>query len=71
MDLAWEEMRVHDLPVTDPLEKLVRFQLFTSTIAARHTYLMDLLTGKTWTLTTLTNDNGRETETCWRPFAYQ
>lgn len=69
-DLAWEEMRVRDLPVTDPLEKQVRFQLVTSTIAARQTYLIDLKTGKTWTPISLT-DNGKEIGIYWCPFAYQ
>jgi len=69
--LAWEEMLVRDLPEMDPTEKQVRFQLFTSTIAARHTYLIDLLTGNTWTPVSVTDDTGKETDIYWRPFAYQ
>lgn len=46
-DLAWEEMQVRDaLKVQTPNRP--RFQLFSSGIAARHTFLVDADTGKTW-----------------------
>jgi hypothetical protein len=65
---AWREMRVADLVTNASPEKRVRFQLVTSTIAARETYLIDLDTGKTWSPITLTNDNGKELDTYWRAF---
>lgn len=44
---AWEEMLVIDLPPIKPPGH-PRFQIFTSGLAARHTFLIDLDTGKTW-----------------------
>ena len=46
-DNSWEEMLVLDLPkLQSPTRP--RFQLFTSGIAARHTFLLDSDSGKTW-----------------------
>jgi len=66
--LTWEEMKVLDLPSVDPLQKRVRFQIFTSPLAARHTYLIDLMSGKAWRVTVLLDENNKETETVWQPF---
>ena len=48
-----------------------RFLVFTSGLAARHTFLMDTEKGKTWVLTTTTfpvaGDDPLEI-TSWRPF---
>lgn len=46
---AWEEMTVYVLPTIASPSK-PRFQLFTSGLAVRHTYLIDTDTGKTWIL---------------------
>jgi hypothetical protein len=52
-DSAWEGMPVKALPtVLSPAK--AHFQLFTSGIAARHTFLLDTDTGKTWSLVTTT-----------------
>lgn len=46
---VWEKVLVVDLPrVKNPTRP--RFQIFTSGLAARHTFLLDTVTGKTWTL---------------------
>ena len=37
-----------------------RFQIFTSGLAARHTFLMNTENGKTWILTSYTNKEGNE-----------
>jgi hypothetical protein len=47
--LLWEEMIVHDRPLISA-PTVVRFQLFNSGIAVRHTYLLDTATGATWQL---------------------
>lgn len=45
----WEKVLVQDLPkIKNPSKP--RFQIFTSGLAARHTFLLDTVTGKTWTL---------------------
>lgn len=45
----WEKVLVQDLPkLKSPARP--RFQIFTSGLAARHTFLLDTVTGKTWTL---------------------
>jgi len=51
-----------------------RFQLFTSGLAARHTFLLDGDTGKTWLLVTekRKDKEGNDVETnAWQPFAGQ
>ena len=50
--MIWQQMPVIDLPETADADE-PRFVLFTSGIAARHTFLMDSRTGKTWMLMTL------------------
>ena len=48
-DNVWEEMRVIGIPyVATPTRP--RFQIFTSGLAARHTFLIDTDTGKTWVI---------------------
>ena len=67
---AWEEMEVIGLPAMSQAAR-PRFQLFTSGIAARHTFLIDNDTGKTWVIVNgkRTNSDGSEYEvTLWEPF---
>lgn len=46
---TWHRIPVQDLPkIKNPSRP--RFQIFTSGLAARHTFLLDAFTGKTWTL---------------------
>jgi hypothetical protein len=69
-DLTWEEMTVINLPKIETAAK-PRFQLFTSGLAARHTFLMDNETGKTWVVVTSkrTNKDGSEYDiNIWQPF---
>lgn len=46
-DNAWEEMPVAGLPQVAATAR-PRFQLFASGLAARHTFLLDTDTGRTW-----------------------
>ena len=62
-ELAWEKMSVLDLPAISNPDK-ARFVIFTSGIAARHTFLLDSQTGSTWMLTS----SGDQFH-YWRPFA--
>ena len=70
-DNAWEEMQVFEGPrIQAPTRP--RFQLFASGLAARHTFLLDGDTGKTWLIVTgkRKRPDGTEFEvTSWQPFA--
>jgi hypothetical protein len=57
---AWESMSVIGLDECKS-DRVAHFQIFSSGLAAKHTFLMDTSTGKTWTLTTLTGRGGTET----------
>lgn len=67
-DFTWEEMRVIDrLPVATARP---RFQLFSSGIAAKFTFMMDAESGMTWQVTASKSRdaNGRTSEvTVWVP----
>jgi hypothetical protein len=66
----WWDTPVHGLAeVQNPTR--ARFPLFTSGIAAKHTFLIDTDTGKTWLMVTeqAKRANGTEYEfTAWMPF---
>ena len=68
---TWEQMMVDGLPaITAPSRP--RFQIFTSGLAARHTFLIDTDTGRTWQVVTGTRHRSDGTEyevNLWRPFA--
>lgn len=70
-DNAWEEMPVIDLPkLAAPMR--ARFQLFTSGFAARHTFLFDTDTGKSWVVVMSKQKaaDGSDFEVAvWQPFA--
>jgi len=67
---AWEEMAVASrLSVSQATR--ARFQLFSSGIAARWTFLIDTDTGKTWQLTTSKEklpDGSEQENHSWQPF---
>lgn len=68
--LTWEDMNVLGLPRVTPTKP--RFQIFTSGIAARYTFLLDSETGKTWQVVSgkRKNRDGKEVEeVLWEPFA--
>jgi hypothetical protein len=46
---TWGKVLVQDLPKIKNANK-PRFMIFTSGIAAKHTFLLDVATGKTWTI---------------------
>jgi hypothetical protein len=45
--VAWQDTRVIQLPIVSSPSH-ARFQIFTSGIAGRHTFLIDTETGRTW-----------------------
>lgn len=70
-DSTWEEMSVYELPKLASASR-ARFQLFTSGLAARHTFIVDSDSGKTWLLVTgkRTNNDGTDSQvSSWQPFA--
>jgi len=70
-DNAWEEMEVIGLPAVSAPSR-PRFQLFTSGLAARHTFLLDTDTGDTWVVVTGKRkrpDGTKYEVNVWQPFA--
>ena len=68
---TWEEMTIVALPEIGSLSR-PRFQIFTSGIAARHTFLIDTDTGQTWVIVTSKRKgaDGKEYEvSIWQRFA--
>ena len=65
--IAWELMLVEDLPATPGFSEEPRFAIFTSGLAARHTFLMDTVTGRSWVLTEVDLD-AATTVNVWKPF---
>lgn len=69
-DNVWEEMQVIGLPQVRTQTR-PHFQIFTSGLAARHTFLIDTDTGKTWVVVTgkKKRTDGTEYEVnVWQPF---
>ena len=62
---AWEAMPIQKLPncVDDSAR---HYQLFSSSLAAGYTFLMNTDTGTTWVLTT--DNNGKNESTLWELF---
>jgi hypothetical protein len=70
-DSTWEEMPVIGLPKGQATGR-PHLQIFTSGLAARHTFLIDNDTGKTWVVVTgkRKSKDGTEYEiNAWQPFA--
>jgi hypothetical protein len=70
---TWEEMTVVDRTRL-PTARKPRFRLFTSGLGARHTFLIDADTGKTWVVVSEARKNrdGSEYEVnLWEPFDSQ
>jgi hypothetical protein len=68
---VWEEMQVIGISQS-PAPLRAHFQIFTSGIAAKHTFMIDTDTGKTWVVTSSKgkNDDGTEYDiNRWEPFA--
>ncbi len=63
---AWESMLVIGLPKA-ALDPKVRYQIFTSGLAARHTFLLNVDTGQSWVLTTFKDEKSGDV-TGWSPF---
>lgn len=57
--VTWESMLVLGLPKCQSDGK-IRYQLFTSGMAARHTYLLNTENGKSWQIRTIKDPQGNE-----------
>jgi hypothetical protein len=69
-DSAWQETEVIGLRFDQQATK-AKYQIFTSGIAARYTFLIDTETGRTWELTTSKEtlpDGTQQDSTLWQPF---
>jgi hypothetical protein len=64
---AWEVTPVLDLPDGSNSAR-PHFQLFLSGLAAKHTFLIDVDSGRTWTLTAITDKSGKEAGVVWSRF---
>lgn len=58
---AWQDMPVLGLPPCRA-DGMVHYQLFSSSIAAKWTYLMNVDSGKAWQLTGITNAKGEKVD---------
>jgi len=70
-DNTWENMEVIGLPTRSTPSK-PHFQIFTSGLAARHTFLLDTDSGKTWIVVSVKRKSADGTEhevNLWEPFA--
>ena len=56
-EMTFENMTVLGLPKCN-LDGKVRYQLFTSGLAARHTYMLNTETGKAWQIQTIKDKDG-------------
>ncbi len=69
--ITWVNMEIIGLPIIPSVAK-PRFQIFTSGIAVRHTFLMNTENGKTWIVVAEKKryPDGTEYEVnVWQPFA--
>jgi hypothetical protein len=69
-DNTWEAMSTIDLPAMATPHP--RFEIFTSGIAAKHTFLLDTESGKTWVLVSMNTkraDGTAQEVDYWQPFA--
>lgn len=64
--VTWQSMLVVGLPKCQSDSK-IRYQLFTSGLAARHTFLLNTENGKTWQIRTI-KDNQDTESSAWFPF---
>ncbi len=62
---VWQPTKVDGLPATGGGP----YQLFLSGLSAKLSFLIDTNTGKSWSLTTLTDKDGKESDYMWKPFA--
>ena len=65
---AWQRTRIVNAPEITGIAH-PHFQIFLSGLRATHSFLIDTDSGRAWTLTTLTDNTGKEVETVWDPFA--
>jgi len=65
--IAWQSMKIHSLPKCISDGK-IKYQLFTSGLAARHTFLINTDTGKSWQIRSINKGNQDEETVEWFPF---
>ncbi len=65
---VWQPTKVDGLPDAKP-GNLPQYQIFLSGLSAKFSFLIDTVSGKTWSLTTLTDKDGKEADYMWKPFA--
>jgi hypothetical protein len=65
-ELTWEMMAILELPKCVADGK-IRYQVFSSGLAARHTFLINTDTGKTWQIKSTKDTQGNEL-LMWFPF---
>jgi hypothetical protein len=71
-ETSWVQMQVFGLAQPNSIPARDHYQIFTSGLAAKHTFLIDTNSGKTWLLVTgkRTRGDGTEYEVhLWQPFA--
>jgi len=64
---AWQSMKIDGIPKCN-FDGKNRYQLFTSGLAARHTFLINTETGKSWVLRTYTDNQAGEKSSAWFQF---
>lgn len=67
---VWQNTKVVNPPDVPNANK-PRFQAFLSGLSAKFCFLIDTETGKSWSLVTLTDKDGKETDYVWQPFGGQ
>jgi hypothetical protein len=64
--MAWEAMPIEKRP-NCVADNASHYRLFLSSLAARHTFLMNTDTGRSWLLTTVTHKDGSQSNE-WKLF---
>lgn len=69
--LGWESTPVRGLRALDgnPATARPRFQIFMSGQLARHTLLVDVVSGQSWIFTSITDQDGKQIGRRWEPLA--
>ena len=66
---VWQATKVDGLPGDTARPGIGPYQIFLSGLSAKFSFLIDTSSGKTWSLTTITDKDGKETDYMWKPFA--
>ena len=66
---VWQVTKVDGLPADANRPVNGPYQIFLSGLSAKFSFLIDTFSGKTWSLTTITDKDGKEADYMWKPFA--